>query len=135
MLSPAGVTKNLMTGVDIHAPDAKLSAELPIDFNVVDATGQDVFETGKEPGFPNPKLVNSTWTPLAPSKNWKDDAGVTKNEWKSLEKTAKTVVDMWKGLSSFNTWDRTGLQGDAPQHTIDEFEKLYLVMPALTASA
>ncbi|KAF2810682.1 uncharacterized protein BDZ99DRAFT_519369 [Mytilinidion resinicola] len=135
MLSPSNGTKQLMTGVDIHAPDAKFSAEVPIQFNVVDTMGQDVkFESGKEPVFPNPKLVNAAWSPVAPSMNWQDDAKIITDEWKDMKGIAVSVVSMWKGVSAFKMWDTKNFSGAAPLKTVETFKKLYLSMPALTAS-
>jgi hypothetical protein len=81
MLSPTNATKQLMTGVDIHASDPKLGAEAPTQFNVVNAMGQDVFEPGHEPAFPNPKPVNDAWERGAPSTNWEDDMKIITDEW------------------------------------------------------
>ncbi|OCL06349.1 hypothetical protein AOQ84DRAFT_78782 [Glonium stellatum] len=134
MLSPSNGTKQLMTGVDIHAPDAKLSVEIPIQFNVVDAMGQNVFESGKEPAFPNPKPVNDAWTPVTPSKNWEDDAKIITHEWEKMEKIAVSVVNMWKDVAAFKMWDTKNLSGNAPLKTMNRFEELYLSMPGLTAS-
>ena len=134
MLSPTDSTKQFMTGVDIHAPNAKLSADIPIDFNVADAAGATVFDPGHEPLFSNPETVGDAWTPVAPSADWKDDMKMIMDEWKERENIAQNVVDMWKKISALKTWDTTSLSGHAPLGTIERFEELYLSMPALTAS-
>ncbi|KAL7939904.1 hypothetical protein V8C35DRAFT_18625 [Trichoderma chlorosporum] len=134
MLDPGGGTKQLMTGIDIQAPDAELSSESPIQFNVVEALGEAVFASTspQAPKFPALKPAAGSWRPDEPSPDWKTDRDIIKKEWESKQDTAEDVLNMWKDLSAFKMWDTSKLSGATPKKTLERFEELYLAMPRLT---
>ncbi|KAI0391890.1 hypothetical protein F5Y17DRAFT_385086 [Xylariaceae sp. FL0594] len=134
MLDPSNGTKQLMTGVDIQAPDAELSSESPIQFNVVEALGEAVFAptSPQAPKFPAQKPASGIWRPDEPSPDWETDRDIITKEWESKQGTAEEVLGMWKNLSAFKMWDTSKLSGAAPKKTLERFEELYLAMPRLT---
>ncbi|KAM7190136.1 hypothetical protein V8F20_009866 [Naviculisporaceae sp. PSN 640] len=141
--SNTGGTVNLMTGVDIHGPDAKLSAETAIEFNVAEAMGMDAADPDHLPMFPITVLYSEddvkTLVPLPPSNDWEVDAQKIKDEWKAKTAVAGEVLDMWTTkLAAFSQWDLGSdnhgkLQATAPVETIRRFDELYLDMPWMTA--
>jgi hypothetical protein len=134
MLSTKDGTVNLMTGVDIHGPDAKLSIEAAIEFNVADAMGLEA-EPDPVPTFPDAVAGDENLLPVQPSAKWEDDAMSIKTDWQAQQSVAQDVLTMWtKSIASFNVWDSTDLQATAPSKTIKEFEELYLDMPWLMSA-
>ena len=136
MLATKDGTVNLMTGVDIHGPDAKLSSESAIEFNVAEAMGMNATLPDPIPTFPIIVKSDDLLLPVPPSPNWEDDSKCIKTEWKAKEGVASDVLAMWtKSIAAFSQWDTTSpLQAEAPSQTIAQFDVLYLDMPWLTAA-
>lgn len=140
MLSTADGTVNPMTGVDIHGPDAKLSSESPIEFNVAESMGMNASLPHPIPTFPDivtPK-DSKLLLPVPPGPNWEDDSKSIKTDWKDKEGVAQNVLATWtESIAAFSQWDTTAspLQATAPSETIKRFDDLYLNMPWLTAAA
>jgi hypothetical protein len=123
-----------MTGVDIHGPDAKLSMEAAIEFNVAEAMGLEA-EPDPVPTFPDVTAGDENLLPVQPSAKWQDDASSIKTGWQTQQSVAQDVLTMWtRSIASFNVWGSTDLQATAPSKTIEEFEELYLDMPWLMAA-
>ncbi|KAM0257049.1 hypothetical protein ACHAPA_011916 [Fusarium lateritium] len=58
MLEPSNGIKQLMTDIDIQAPDAELSDESPIQFIVIEALGEAVF-LSRSPQAPKTSVQKS----------------------------------------------------------------------------
>lgn len=134
MLSTGDGIKQLMTGVDLHAPDAKLSNEAPIEFNAADAMGQDVFDHEKKPTFAQLDGADHSWAPVRPSDDWKEDKKVITKEWASQARMAGSILDAWIKVDSFKLWDLKHFHARVPKETINKFDETYMTMPALTVA-
>lgn len=130
MLSTKDGIKQLMTGIDLHAPDAKLSSESPIQFNVAEAMGQDVFET--KPTFRHFAGAGLSWAPVTPSDDWEKDKKTIKEDWESRAEIAASVLNAWTSVESFKMWDLKQFNAEVPKETIGKFDEMYMAMPAVT---
>lgn len=109
-----------MTGVDIHGPEAKLSAEAAIEFNVAEAMGMNCVPSGEpNPAFPDivrwkgdddPKV--NPLLPVQPTRTrqpegWKVDADAITKSWKEKEGVAEQVLALWTGggIAAFKDWE------------------------------
>ena len=136
MLSSGSGTVQLMTGVDIHGPDAFLSTEAPIEFNVAEAMKEDVNTAKTDPSFTTLPAGDVSLIPETPSTDWTDDLATIQKAWVANEATAESVLDNWMKCSPvFSLWDKTNLQANAPSQAIAQFEDLYLEMPEIADAA
>ncbi|KAF7557889.1 hypothetical protein G7Z17_g259 [Cylindrodendrum hubeiense] len=123
-----------LLGQYLHAPDAKLSSESPIQFNVADAMGQDVFDLKPKRTFVHFDGAHDSQAPATPSDDREEDKKTITADWASQAEMAASVMDAWTKVESFKLWDLRQFDVRVPKKTINKFDEMYMTMPALTVA-
>lgn len=125
LLESTGVSTHLMMGVLITAPDAVLSDDVILKFNVAKAVPQNAFPPGAAEPFPEVIASSTNWLPLKPDPN-KDQWNAVRDAWR-VDVGQKKSMDAWKG--AFGWEDQ--LLGFGPKLLLDNFDEFYMAAPLL----